>query len=70
MESSTLVWMVVALLIYLGLNVLGTVYYLKLKNDANKPVGLVTVILGWLLMPLLNITSPILYAQESEQRGA
>lgn len=59
-------FIIVPLLIWLALNIVGTVYYAKLKNRQVEPglegFALATVILGWLGLPILNITSPIVYA--------
>lgn len=62
---------VFVVLVYLALNVTGTVYYTKLKALPTLPPtvtkglmdwNLASVILGWLLFPLLNLSSPITYA--------
>lgn len=58
----------IALVIVLTLNIVGTVYYVKIvKEKVPVPEGergwdLASVILGWVMMPLLNISSPISYA--------
>lgn len=66
MDDVTTAWLTIAFMIvlYLAFNIFGTVMYTKLKKDSNKSAGLVTVILGWLFLPVLNITSPLLYLQE------
>lgn len=61
------------LLVYLILNIVGTVYFVKLqklnttktKSSSSRTSGaLASVILGWLLCPLVNITSPIMFAAD------
>lgn len=51
-------------LIYFALNVIGTVYYMKLKDKTHRSVGLLTVLFGWTGMPLINLYSPITYEHE------
>lgn len=59
---------VFGILAYLALNVTGTVYYTKLKDNQPAAVSdslmswnLASVILGWLGLPLLNLSSSITY---------
>jgi len=57
------------LLVYLILNVVGTVYFVKLQNvkrinSSRKSGALASVIIGWLLCPLVNITSPIMFSTD------
>jgi hypothetical protein len=65
---------VLPLVIYLGLNILGTIYYAKLStkdvSGGAKAVSLVTVILGWMGAAILNITSPIVYASSPDKINA
>ena len=58
---------ILAILVYLALNITGTIYYTKLNRDTSKEKsiaagGLATVILGWIMFPLLNLYSPIAYS--------
>lgn len=58
---------ILGIVIYLTFNIIGTVYYAKLqKSDcftsSEKAGALASVFLGWLLAPIVNITSPIMYA--------
>jgi predicted membrane channel-forming protein YqfA (hemolysin III family) len=63
--SSLDVWIyVVMIMIYFVLNVVGTVYYTRLRHKEQKPVGLLSVLLGWFFMPFLNLYSPIAYGQD------
>ena len=60
--SSTDVWMyVIVFVIYFALNIVGTIYYTKLKNKDHKSVGLLSVLLGWCFMPFINLYSPIIH---------
>ena len=61
--------LLLALVGYLTLNIVGTVYYTMLHSTTEKQKGLragglATVILGWLGMPFLNLYSPILYSTQ------
>jgi hypothetical protein len=58
---------ILAVLVYLALNIVGTIYYTKLNRETSKEKsiaagGLATVILGWIMFPLLNLYSPIAYS--------
>ena len=65
--------------VYLTLNITGTVYYTKLVetqpvavSDSLMGWNLASVILGWLGLPLLNLSSSITYgayADEIEARN-
>jgi hypothetical protein len=61
--------------VYLILNIVGTVYYVKINkrpemmvtgggtlSPEEKGWDLASVILGWIFMPILTISSPISYA--------
>ena len=64
------VWFVVMVFLYIVLNIIGTIYYAKLNalplsktiTSDTKGGALASVIIGWLGVPIVNITSPILYA--------
>jgi len=63
--STTDVWMyVIVFVLYFALNIVGTIYYTKLKNKDHKSVGLLSVLLGWCFMPFINLYSPIMYESE------
>ena len=48
---------------YIFLNILGTHYYLKIpQNNKHKLGAKISVILGWLGLAFVNITSPIVFA--------
>jgi hypothetical protein len=60
---------VIVFLFYLAFNITGTIYYTKLAKAARPSVSkslldwnLASVILGWLLLPPLNLSAPITYA--------
>ncbi len=61
-------WIAIAFVIYLVLNIIGAVYYVKMKKsgcfDSSQLGGaLASVVIGWVLfVPNVNITSPIMYA--------
>lgn len=63
-----IVGIVVGAVAYFILNVVGTVYYAKLETEKKNVTGslkgwaLASVILGWFFVPILNISSPIIYA--------
>lgn len=57
--------MSVLFVIWLTLNIVGTVYYAKLGKSRQTPLLLTSVILGWLVLPPLNLASPIVYAMKS-----
>jgi hypothetical protein len=68
-DVCTVAWIlaILGIVIYLTFNIIGTVYYAKLqKSDcftsSEKGGALASVFLGWLLAPIVNITSPIMYA--------
>lgn len=53
--------------LYVALNVLGTVYYVRVNKMpsvgwSESAWDLSSVILGWLVFPLFNLSSPISYA--------
>lgn len=68
MVSTTDTGIIVAVVfVYLTCNILGTVYYPKVNRlpdiSYNENAwSLSSVLLGWLVLPPLNLTSPILYA--------
>lgn len=52
---------------YLTLNIVGTVYYMKVNKLTNVSFSenawdLSSVLLGWLVFPPLNLSSPISYS--------
>jgi len=58
---------IVPVVVYLGLNILGTVYYSKVAalpsvTPGAKSVSLLSVVFGWVVCPLFNVVSPIVYA--------
>ena len=70
-DSTTLTTVIAVLFVlgYLALNISGTVFYTKLQNKRPASVtqslmdwNLASVILGWLMFPLLNLSSSITYA--------
>lgn len=68
-QTVTIIVSVLFLVAYLAINITGTVYYVKLTNMKPSPVSkglmdwnLASVILGYLLFPLLNLSSPITFA--------
>lgn len=68
-DTVTMVVGIVLVLAYLALNISGTVYYNKLQRNRPASVtqslmdwNLASVVLGWLLFPLVNLSSPITYA--------
>ena len=68
-EDNNLSWEVILILVvlpivlYLGLNIMGTIYYRKLGDKATAGYT-ASVILGWLIFPFANLASPIRYATE------
>lgn len=69
--------LVLGIAAYLTLNIVGTVYYTKLNK--NQPLGvsdslmdwnLCSVILGWLLIPPLNLSSAITYGVYYDEDAA
>lgn len=79
LTDSQIAGIVVGIAVYLTLNITGTVYYTKLEetqpvevSDSLMGWNLASVILGWLGMPLLNLSSSItygVYADEIEARN-
>lgn len=68
MEWETTFGLLAFLALYFILNILGTVYYVKLtKGSASRSVGLVTVLLGWMGLPLVNIYSPVAYSEQDNK---
>lgn len=68
-QTVSIVVSVLFVLGYLALNITGTVYYVKLTKLSPSPISkglmdwnLASVILGYLLFPLLNLSSPITFA--------
>lgn len=68
-QTVTIIVSVFLVLAYLAINITGTVYYVKLNNIKPAPVSkslmdwnLASVVLGYLLFPLLNLSSPITFA--------
>ena len=80
LNDSQIAGLVVGIAVYLTLNITGTVYYTKLEetqpvevSDSLMGWNLASVILGWLGLPLLNLSSSItygVYADEIEARNA
>jgi hypothetical protein len=80
LTDSQIAGLVVGIAVYLTLNITGTVYYTKLEetqpvevSDSLMGWNLASVILGWLGLPLLNLSSSItygVYADEIEARNA
>ena len=68
MNASTWIPLVAALVAaYLTLNIVGTVYYMKVNKLTNVSFSenawdLSSVLLGWLVFPPLNLSSPISYS--------
>lgn len=68
MNASTWIPLVIAAVVaYLTLNIVGTVYYMKVNKLNNVSFSenawdLSSVLLGWLMFPLLNLSSPISYS--------
>lgn len=69
MDTSTIFIIVgvIAVVLYFVVNIVGTVYYVKLTNlrhstESERTIGIVTVIFGWFLFPFLNLYSPIVYS--------
>lgn len=68
MNASTWIPLVAALVAaYLTLNIVGTVYYIKVNKLTNVSFSenawdLSSVLLGWLVFPPLNLSSPISYS--------
>ena len=64
-DAWSIAYVVLFLILYITLNVVGTIYYQKLKpGTSTRSVGLLTVIVGWLGFPVLNIYSPIAHDWE------
>lgn len=61
-DTLTIILISVSIVVYLVLNVVGTFYYRKLAEN-KKPQWLWSVVLGWLLCPFFNLSSPIVYSQ-------
>ena len=60
------VLIVLGILLYLGLNIAGSVYCNKLlklgrANSEQKGGAIASVFIGWFMLPLVNITSIIMY---------
>lgn len=77
MSGTYIAAVVLGIACYLTLNIVGTVYYTKLNK--NQPLGvsdslmdwnLCSVILGWLMLPPLNLSSPITYGMYYEEEAA
>lgn len=67
LSSTSIALFVGAATVYVALNVLGTVYYTKVNRLTNISFNenawdLSSVLLGWLIFPLFNLSSPISYA--------
>lgn len=68
MNASTWIPLVAAVVAaYLTLNIVGTVYYVKVNklqgvSFSENAWDLSSVLLGWLLFPPLNLSSPISYS--------
>jgi hypothetical protein len=66
MTTELLIGLVIfPVLVYLLLNIVGTVYYTKLSDKnlspSNRRWSTASVVLGWICFPFFNLTSPILY---------
>ena len=62
----SVVFLVIFILVYLGLNIAGSLYCSKLlklgkANSGQKGGAIASVVIGWLIFPLVNITSIIMY---------
>lgn len=60
------VFIVLFIMVYLGLNIAGSVYCSKLlklgkAKSEQKGGAIASVVIGWLIFPLVNITSIIMY---------
>lgn len=66
-EGVGLAVVIAACVLYLILNIVGTIYYRRLiqKNpsELQQNGALASVLIGWFCSPIVNITSPILYYQ-------
>ncbi len=66
-NSGVITFWVVYVILWLLLNIIGTIYTIKIGNcPPSKRAGyftaaVVTCILGWLGIPILNITAPIIW---------
>lgn len=66
MPKSSWEWFLIIflVLVYLVLNIVGSVYYSYLDTDAGvEGLCLTTVILGWFGFPLANLASPIVWSK-------
>jgi hypothetical protein len=58
-------YVVVFVILYFLFNIIGTYYWVKLKQRGvsgdTRVLALVTVFIGWLGFPIINITSPLIY---------
>lgn len=79
-RASQLRWLLMGaagLLVYVVLNIVGTYYHTLLittsdidehqvqVSEPTQTISLVTVLVGWSGLPLVNLVSPILYHQKS-----
>lgn len=67
MQTEALALLISLAVVYVTLNIVGTVYYMKVNQVQNisfseNAWALSSVILGWLVFPLFNLSSPISYA--------
>lgn len=67
MQTQALALLISLSVVYVTLNIVGTVYYMKVNQlqsiSFNEHAwALSSVILGWLVFPLFNLSSPISYA--------
>lgn len=72
-NSADVAGIVLGVLIYLTVNITGTIYYTKLDqkqpptvSDSLMSWNLASVILGWLLLPPLNLSSSICYGMYAD----
>lgn len=71
--STEVIWLLIVLpvTIYVVLNVVGTIYYSKLKDRKLSPAArgltLSSVVIGWVCFPFTNMTSPIVWATTKDQ---
>ena len=69
LEAIAIVFIVLAVLAYVSINIAGTIYFTRLPQPTNTEWNtsglygwnLASVILGWLLFPLLNLSSIITF---------
>ncbi len=68
MVGGVIAFWIIYIVVWLLLNIIGTIYTIKIsKCPPNKKAGyftaaIITCIIGWLGIPILNITAPIIWA--------